>query len=377
MPDSADALHERLFTLDTHIDTPTASLARPGWDFGARHACAADHSQCDLPRMREGGIDALVFAVYVGQAARNAEGWRIAHELALGYFEKTHAALRTHANVCGLALTADDGLRLKAAGKRAIYLSIENAYSLGRDAAHVATFHRLGVRMLGLTHMLNNDVADSSTDPRGAEWGGLSPLGREMVAECNRLGIVLDASHASDDALRDLLEHSKAPVVLSHSGPRAICDHPRNVGDELLRALAARGGVIQINALPISLVDAPGNRRTPAIAEVLLRYQDRPLTPEAMAAADLEYDRVCEAHPNPRVTLDDFIRHVEHAVAVMGIDHVGIGCDFDGGGYAEGLMEVSDYPNLTRALVARGWPEADLAKLWGGNTLRVMRAARA
>ncbi len=369
------AVHERLFTLDTHIDTPTASLMRDGWDFGARHDYAMDHTQCDLPRMREGGIDALVFAVYVGQLARTDEGLRLAHERALRCFERTQAVLGKNAGACGLALTAEDGLRLKAEGKRAIYLSIENAYSLGRDAGNVETFHQLGVRMLGLTHMLNNDVADASTDPRGAEWGGLSPLGREMVAEANRLGLVLDASHASDDTLRDLLEWSRAPVVLSHSGPRSMADHPRNVGDELLRALAAKGGVLQINALPVSLVQAPGNRRTAAIAEVLIRFKDAVLSPETLAAEDKAYDVVCAEHPNPPVTFEDFIRHIEYAVAVMGIDHVGIGCDFDGGGGGfAGLRDVTDYPNITRELLARGWSEADLAKLWGGNTLRVVRA---
>lgn len=368
-------LHHRLFTIDTHIDTPTAGLAKPGWDFGARHDFGLDHTQCDLPRMRE-GIDALVFAVYVGQAARSPEGLALAHDIAMRHFDRTQAALDGRASECGLALTADDALRLKAEGKRAIFLSIENAYSVGRDLAHVEKFHRRGVRMLGLTHMLHNDVADSSTDPRPPEWGGLSPFGRELVAECNRLGMVLDASHASDDVVRDLLEVSRTPIVLSHTDCRSVCDHPRNVGDELLRALAAKGGVIQINALPISLVPAPGNRRTEATAEVLLRYANFPLTPEKTAACDRECDRVCAEYPNPPVTLDDFIQHIEHAVEVMGIDHVGIGCDFDGGGGTfEGLRDVSDYPNITRALLARGWSEAHLAKLWGGNALRVFRAA--
>jgi membrane dipeptidase len=326
--------------------------------------------------MRAGGVDAMVFAVYVGQMGRTPEGFRVAHDIALRCFERTHAVLRENAAACALALNADDGPRLKAEGKRAIYLSTENAYSLGRDAGNVAKFHALGVRMLGLTHMLNNDIADSSTDPRGAEWGGLSGLGREIVAECNRLGIVLDASHASDDTLRDLLELSRAPVVLSHSGPRAVCDHPRNIGDELLRALAAKGGVIQINALPISLRDDPGNGRTAAIADVLIRYKESVPTPEVRAAEDADYDRVCAQHPNPRVSIADFIRHVEHAAEIAGIDHVGIGCDLDGGGGGfEGLRDVSDYPNITRALADRGWGEDALAKLWGGNTLRVMKAA--
>jgi membrane dipeptidase len=373
-PDAVAALHARLFTLDTHSDTPTASFVRDGWDFGARHDRAADHSQIDLPRMR-GAVDAMVFAVYVGQMGRSPEGLRAAHERALWCFERTHATLRQHAGACSLALTAEDAMRLKAEGRRAIFLSIENSYSLGRDVGNVKKFFELGVRMLGLTHMLNNDVADSSTDPRGAEWGGLSPLGREIVAECNRLGVVLDASHASDAVLRQLLEGSRAPVILSHSDCRAVCDHPRNIGDELLRALAAQGGVIQINALPISVVAAPGHGRTPAIAEVLMRYRDSVLTPGVLAAEERDYERVCKEFPNPRATLDDFVRHVEHAVVVAGIDHVGIGCDFDGGGGVEGLNDVSEFPQLTAALVARGWSEAELAKLWGGNTLRVFRAA--
>ncbi len=371
---AARAVHDRCFTFDAHIDTPTASLLRTGWDFGARHAFAGDGTQCDLPRMRDGGVDALMFAVYTGQAARSPAGLAMAHDAARRCFDQTHATLGAHAAECGLALTAADGPRLKAEGRRALYLSIENAYALGRDVGHVGEFHRLGVRMLGLTHMLNNDVADASTDPRGAEWGGLSPFGREVVTECNRLGIVLDASHASDDALRGLLEHSRAPVVLSHSDCRAVCDHPRNIGDDLLRALAAAGGVICINALAISMVNAPANRRTQAIAEVLVRHCHALPTPEMRAAEDRDCEAVCKVYPNPAVTLDDLVRHIEHAVAVAGIDHVGIGCDLDGGGgMFPGLRDVADFPLITHALLARGWDEANLVKLWGGNTLRVLR----
>lgn len=376
IPDTAAALHERLFTLDTHSDTPTASLMRPGWDFAARHDYAVDGSQVDLPRMHAGGVDAMVFAAYVGQAARTPEGYGLAQARAVACFERTHEVLHEQAGESALARTAEDGLRLKAAGRRAIYLSIENAYSLGRDLANVEKFFRLGVRMIGLTHMLNNDMADASTDPRGPEWQGLSPLGRELVAECNRLGVVLDASHASDAALWQLLEVARSPVVLSHSGPRAMCDHPRNVGDDLLRALAAQGGVIHINALPISLLDAPASRRTAEIAEVLMRYRDLPPTEEMRAAEHRDYEVVCARHPNPPATLADLIRHIEHAVAVAGIDHVGIGCDLDGGGGGlAGLRDVADYPAITRELLARGWSEGHLARLWGGNTLRVLEAA--
>lgn len=371
------ALHRRLFKIDTHLDTPTSSLAKAGWDFGARHDFAVDRSQCDLPRVREGGIDALVFAIYSTQAARTPEGFATVHAQTLEHFERTHEVIRTYAAECALALTAADGRRLKAEGRLAVYLSIENSYSLGRDAANVQKFHRLGMRMLGLTHMRNNDLSDSSTDPKGAEWGGLSPFGRDVVAECNRLGVVVDASHASDDALWDLLEVSKTPVILSHSDCKAVCDHPRNIDDDLLRALAAKGGVIQINALPVSLVYTPETApRTAALAEMLVKLGDTVLTPEKHAWVEAEWHRIEAAYPNPVATLDDFIRHLEHAVEVAGVDHVGIGCDFDGGGgVVGGLSNVADYPHLTAALVARGWKEADLAKIWGENTLRVMDAA--
>jgi membrane dipeptidase len=200
-------------------------------------------------------------------------------------------------------------------------------------------------------------------------------LGREVVAECNRLGVVLDASHASDRALEDLLELSLAPVILSHSGCRAVCDHPRNIGDDLLRALAAKGGVIQINALPIAVVPVKEDGRTAALADLLVRLTDKVLTPAVLMWAGGVWHRIETAYPNPSVTLADYLKHIEHAVAVAGIDHVGLGCDFDGGGGFPGLNSVADYPNLTRELAARGWSEPALAKLWGGNTLRVLREA--
>jgi membrane dipeptidase len=371
----AAALHERLFTIDTHFDTPTTQFGKPGWNFGAGHEVLADGSQCDLPRMRRGGLDAAVFAVYVMQAGRTRAAWTAARHLAHRHFDAIAAVLPQHATECALVRTVAEAQRAKRDGLRAIFLSIENAYSLGADPAAVSEYHARGLRMLGLTHMLNNEIADASTDPRGREWGGLSGLGREVVAECNRLGVVLDASHASDETLRDLLERSRAPVMLSHSDCRAHCDHPRNVDDGLLRDLAEQGGVIQINALPITLVEAPGNRRTATIAEVLLQFAGEVLTPEVLSAADKAYSSVARAHPNPPSTLDDFIRHLEHAVEVAGIDHVGIGCDFDGGGGVDGLKDASAYPNLTFTLLARGWSEADLGKLWGENTLRVLRAS--
>lgn len=370
-------MSEAFFTIDTHCDTATTSLARPGWEFGERHERATDRSQVDLPRMEEGGLDAVGLAVFVMQAARTPRGWAQAHDTAWRALERAREVIARHPTRAGVALTADDGPRLKAGGRRAFYLALENSYSLGHDAGKVARFHALGVRMLGLNHLLHNELADSATDPRGPEWGGLSPFGREVVAECNRLGVVLDASHASDDALWQLLEHSRTPPLLTHSGCRAVCDHARNVGDELLRALAAKGGVIQLNALPMAVVAAPEDGRTAALAAMLLRWAEVELTPETRGRVAAEWEAFDRAYPNAPCTLDDYLRHLEHAVAVAGIDHVGIGCDFDGGGGVAGLDEVSDFPRLTQALRDRGWSEEHLAKLWGQNTLRVLRAAEA
>jgi membrane dipeptidase len=364
-------LHERLFTIDTHIDTPTASLLRAGWDFAAAHDFATDGTQCDLPRMRTGGIDALVMAIYTGQGARTPAGFAAAHDRAVQVFTRTREVIEQNAAACGLALTADEAVRLKREGRRAFFLSIENSYPLGLDLRIVAQFHRLGMRMLGLTHLMNNDVADSSTDPRGPEWGGLSPFGRAVVAECNRLRIVLDASHASDAALWDMLKISQQPVILSHSGCRAVCDHPRNIGDGLLRALAANGGVIQLNALPVALVNMPEDGRTAALADLQLQQQARVPSPETQAWSSAVWHHYETTYPNPAVTMADYVQHLEHAVNIAGIEHVGIGCDFDGGGGFPGLNSVADYPALTAALLARGWSESALAKLWGGNTLRL------
>jgi len=372
----AAALHERLFTIDTHLDTPTASLPRAGWDFGARHDYAVDGTQCDLPRMVAGGLDALVFAAYFMQGARSVAGHAVALAAVRGILENTRSVIAAHGGQCGLALSAEDALRLKAEGKRAIFLSTENAYSLGTDLGVLRIFYELGVRMVGFTHMLNNEVADSSTDPRGAEWGGLSPFGRGVVAECNRLGIVVDASHASDAALEQMIELSSAPVILSHTGCRAVCDHPRNIGDDLLRRLAARGGVIQMNALPVAMVRRTENEALSAAVDLIMsQFRDAVLTPEVRLEVSKAWRAFEGKFPQPQATMADYVNHLIHAVKVAGVDHVGIGCDLDGGGGFQGLRDVAAYPAITQALLAAGLNEADLSKIWGENTLRVFRAA--
>lgn len=372
----AAAIHARVFTIDTHLDTPTFSLRRPGWSIAERHDPAADYTQCDFPRMREGGLDAGVFVVFVDQGPRTPAGYAAIRDNALRTFLRIHAVAARHADQCALALAADDGPRIAASGRRAIYLSVENGYAIGRDLTLLKTYHDLGARFFGLAHSAHTDLADSATDANPPEWNGLSPLGREVVAECNRLGLVLDGSHASDAATRALIALSQTPVLLTHSGCRAIRDHKRNATDDLLRALAAKGGVIQMNTVSHFVVAAPPNPELDAAqAKLVQRYAGRAQTDEESAAAYLERLKLRRELGKHRATLDDFLRHLFHAIEVAGVDHVGIGADMDGGGGVAGLEDVSDYPKITLALVQRGFTEEDIAKIWGGNTLRVLRRA--
>jgi membrane dipeptidase len=285
-----------------------------------------------------------------------------------------------------IALLAADAPAIASRGKRVVYLSIENGYPLGHDLTLLQTFYSLGVRMLGLVHFLDNDLGDSSTDPKGKEWQGLSPLGKRFVAEANRLGIVLDASHASDDVLDQLIELSKTPVILSHSGCKAVFDHPRNVDDDRLRKLASTGGVIQLNSLSDYLIPTPPNpARTQGLPALVARSGSLlDMGPEARARFARERHAIDQAFPTPRATLDDFMKHVAttaarcpllHALQIVGSDHVGIGADWDGGGGVTDLEDVSSIPKITERLLAAGYSEAELAQIWSGNVLRLLRAA--
>ncbi len=374
----ARAVHDRAFTIDTHLDTP-GSLRRPGWDIGQRHDVATDYTQCDFPRMREGGLDAGVFAVYLAQGPRTPEGFAKARDDALKIFLTVREAVASHPNDCALALTAADGPRIAVTGKRAIYLSIENGYPIGRDLSLVRTYYSMGARIIGITHFTNNDLGDSATDPKGPEWGGLSPLGKEVVHECNRLGAIVDGSHASDAVLTQLIETSATPVILSHSGVRAIGDHPRNISDDLLRALAKSGGVIQMNTLSAYLVPTPPNpERNAALQKLMSRFNALgDPTPAQQAQFVVDRKKVEEKYPVIRATFDDFLRHLFHAIEVAGADHVGIGADMDGGGGAIGLEDVSAYPKITYALLKKGYSESDIDKIWGGNFLRLLATAEA
>jgi len=374
--EDARAVHDRLLTLDTHLDTP-ANFRRPGWDMMERHQVYDNFSFVDFPRMEEGGLDGGFFAIFVGQGDRNAEGFATARDTALMRALQIREMVARNEDHFVLAFRAEDAARIAGQGKRVVFQSMENAYPLGTDLSLVKTFYDLGVRMIGPVHFRNNEFGDSSTDPDGAEWNGLSPLGRALVTEANRLGIVLDASHASDAVLEQMIHLSATPVILSHSGARAVWDHPRNVPDALILALAASGGVIQINAYSDYMVEVHENpEREAALDAVQERFGGmRDLDPEELVPYTEARRAVEAAYPEPRADFDDVMDHLLHALRLVGPDHVGLGLDWDGGGGVTGMEDVSAIPRITERLLAEGYSETDLAKIWGGNALRVLEAA--
>jgi membrane dipeptidase len=369
----ARRVHESLLTLDTHLDTPML-FGLAGWRITDAHDVARDGSQVDLPRMKQGGLDGGFWATYIPQGPLTPEGRAAARDAALVRLQEIRELVAQHPKDFELAFSADDAPRIAAAGRRIVYLSMENGYPFGEDVSLLATFHKLGVRIAGIAHFLNNDLGDSSTDAKGPRWQGLSPLGRAWVAEANRLGVLIDASHSSDDVFDQLLELSRAPIILTHSGARAVYDHPRNLGDERLRALAAKGGVIQISAYGDYMIGKPANPERDAAIAQLRRGAGRTLAQrQDMQRRIAEVER---KWPVPRADFDAFVAHLTHAIEVAGVDHVGIGIDFDGGGGVAGFEDARDYPKITAALLARGYTREDLVKIWGGNTLRVLREAQ-
>lgn len=374
---AARAFHEQLLTLDTHLDTP-ANLALVGWDIVARHEAARDGSQVDLPRLVQGGLDGGFWAIYTPQGARTPDAERAARDFAVARAVAIREMVAAHPDRFELALHADDAARIAASHKRIVFLSMENGYPVEADVTWLDTFYQLGVRLAGPVHFLNNELADSSTDPKGPEWHGLSSKGRAFVAEANRLGIVLDASHASDEVLDQLIALSRTPVLLSHSGVKAVFAHPRNIDDERLRKLAASGGVIQINFLSDYLIAMPKIAEREAALSALWAQVRKPgLTlaeREGIMARKHEIDL---RWPVPRATFEDAFAHLLHAIQVVGVEHVGIGADFDGGGGVVGFEDARDYPKITARLLAAGYAKDEIQKIWSGNVLRVLRAAEA
>ena len=365
-------IHDRVLTFDSHADTPLRMI-EPGFDMAQRHDPNETGSKVDYPRMKEGGLDAIFFAAFVAQDIRDDDGNGRAKTLALQMIDAVVASADANAETVGLALNPGDAYDLEKQGRRAIYLAIENGYPIGNDVANVGLFFDKGVRYITLVHSTNNDLADSATDANGPEHDGLSELGEAVVREMNRLGIMVDVSHASDDVFYDAIALSKAPIIATHSNARAVTDHNRNMSDEMLKLMADNGGVVQLTMLSSYLRDIPENpEREAAFAE--LRATLKPageMTPEERTAMRQAFNELNAKYPNPAANVQHAVDHIDHIVKVAGIDHVGIGCDFDGGGGIDGVFDVSEVMNITIELVRRGYSEQDIEKIWGGNLLRV------
>ena len=367
-------LHDKVLTVDTHADTPSR-LLREDWDIGERHESTGRRaSKIDLPRMAEGGLDAEFFAVFVGQGARTPEGYAAAKDRAYRMLDAIHKMCEDYPELVALATTPEDAYRIENEGKRAAFIGMENGYPIGRDLSMIEKYYDRGVRYITLCHSADNDICDSSTDRGGPEDNGLSEFGKEVVAECNRLGIMVDVSHVSEESFFDIVETTKAPIIASHSSVRALCDHPRNLTDEQLKTLAKNGGVTQICFVSSFVKEQPPNPERDAALEVLReKYGSRRNIQDEAAKAKVmeEYQEIYEKYPDERTTLQELVDHIDHVVELIGVDHVGIGTDFDGGGGVEGCNDVSEMPNITEELLKRGYSEEDIQKIWGGNIMRV------
>lgn len=365
----ADKIHEDFLTVDTHCDTPI-SLVSNGFDLGVRH----EEGCVDFPRMVEGGLDAEFFAVFIGQGPRNDTAYNKVHRQALEIFDAIHKNVSSNSSMSELALSPDDAYRLKKDRKIASFIGLENGYPIGKDITRVREYYDLGARYITLCHSSNNDICDSSTDSKGAEHGGLSDFGEEVVREMNRLGMIVDVSHISDEAFYDVVRLSKAPVIASHSSSRALCSSPRNLTDDMLLALKSNGGVIQICILSSYIKTPEPNPELDAkLAELKTKYNGLTDLTDGQKKSYREERRTIYNKYRKLATVADVVDHIDHVVQVTGVDHVGIGTDFDGGGGVDGCRSVADMKNITIELLRRGYSREEIGKIWGGNIMRVFR----
>lgn len=390
----ARAIHERVLTLDSHIDFAPADL------ISERNYTQRLDTQFNLPKMIDGGLDGLFFSIFVAQTreSQNAEalkapGYERAYHRAVDKFDAVHHFTHVVApEKVELAFSAVDARRIRAEGKKIAFMGVENGYALGEDLRVVKEFYDRGARYLSLTHNGHNQLADSHTGERdGWKWHGVSPLGGEVIATMNRLGIMVDVSHTSKDAMMQIATLSNAPIIASHSAVRALCDVSRNMDDEQLLALQKAGGVIQVVAYNgfIKTTKAESPERLSALAALRKEY-DIPETNGPgqrarlpLALQDWPDDRrnqfasriaeIDKQYPGEMpATLKDFVDHIDYAVNLIGIDHVGISSDFDGGGGVIGWNDATETFAVTLELIRRGYTEAQIEKLWGENLLRVM-----
>ncbi len=370
-PSPADRLsHQQMLVLDTHLDTPEL-FEHPGWKFDEWHDRDFDKSQIDLPRMEQGGLDGGFFVIYTGQGPLTPEGYAKARDGALTREMWIQRVVAANSDKMEFATTPEDAYRIARAGKRIVFQSIENSYPLGTDLTLLKWYYDQGVRMAGPIHFRNNQFGDSATD-KVKQWNGLSPLGKQWVAEMNRLGMVIDVSHSSDDVFDQTMALSRTPIIASHSGPKAIFNHPRNLDDDRMRKLAKAGGVLQVNSVYLIEGDHDDARN-----KISNRQDDwHALSNAQQKQLIADKARADATNPYQGADFELFMKSLLHCIAVMGVDHVGIGADWDGGGGVRGMEDITALPKITARLKKEGFSDTDIEKIWSGNVLRVLKQAQ-
>ena len=367
----ARQLHRRAIVVDTHDDTTQRLLFDKTFDIGQRHV----DGNVDVPRMREGGLDALFFSIFVqGDVTGPAAVRR-----AMALIDRVRETVRLHPADLALATSVQEIRKAVAEGKIAALMGMEGGHMIDDDLGLLRIYAALGVRYLTLTHSVNTGWADSSGDT--PTHNGLTPFGKDVVRELNRLGVMVDVSHVSDKTFYDALEVTKVPVIASHSSCRAIANHPRNMTDDMLRALARNGGVVMIN-YEMSFLSEPFRAASDKSGGTLKLFEEATRACKGDdACAMLEVQRGTQVAiakgELPAVSWTAIVDHIDHAAHVAGVDHVGLGSDFDGATMPAGMEDASRLPRLTQALLDRGYSEPDIQKILGGNILRVMAAVEA
>ncbi|MBU1012311.1 MAG: dipeptidase [Bacteroidetes bacterium] len=368
--EKAAYIHNKVFTVDSHTDTPM-SFSSESFDFSKDNS-ANRRSSVDIPRMEKGGLDGVFLAAFIGQGPRNPEAHLKAKERVDKIIKSIHTEAEKNKDKAGIALNSKQAYKLEKEGKRALFIGIENGYPLGNDIALVKIYHDMGARYITLVHTKNNDICDSSGDT--TEYHGLSAFGEEVVKEMNRTGVMIDISHASDESFYDVIALTKAPIIASHSCARALCENDRNMTDDMLKKLAENGGVIQMCILSAYIkTPEPQPARDSArsaMREKFKNYED--LDEAQKAERRKEWYAIDSIYPEKLAYVSDVVDHIDHVVAIAGIDHVGIGTDFDGGGGITDCIDVSQMGNITLELVKRGYTENDIRKIWGANLMRVL-----
>lgn len=368
-------IHDEALTIDSHTDTPLW-FTRSDFDLNTAHDPYETRSRVDFPRMQEGGLDAVFFAAFVGQGERNPLANLEAKKRVLQIIDSIYANVDRYPETAIIAKEPQDVTQSEKEGKRIVYIGMENGYPIGTEIENLDLFYEKGVRYITLCHTGNNDICDSSTDT--TEHNGLSDFGEKVVKRMNELGMIIDVTHISDSSFYDVVELTEAPVIASHSCARAVYDHVRNLNDDMLLKLKKNGGVIQM-CLYTDYVKEPDPQpeRDSAYQALRVKYDHfKDLTDEQYRQARIEWREIDKTYPRKLATVADLVDHIDHVVELIGVDYVGIGSDFDGGGGLKDCYDVSEMKNITSELLKRGYTEEKVKKIWGGNLMRVFKEVR-